>query len=135
MLLRRVEQRFFEQGDCGIACVAMVVDQPYDRVHDRAVRLGLRSQKGDYFTRHVHLRRLLKSFGVGVTLRRFRAMRQVVPNSIVAVHPREDGKYWHWVVVTGGSRGPVLLDPKPKKPERIELFSGYNGVGMYLHCA
>ncbi|WP_369944130.1 cysteine peptidase family C39 domain-containing protein [Xanthomonas medicagonis] len=132
--MRRVPQRDYDNGDCGIACVAMISGQPYERVHSEALMLGLRNEDGEYFMRHGQIRNLLSVFGIETNLRKFVSMRQVEPMSIVAVNPKEGGYYWHWVVLSPSRSSTVLLDPKPGKPARIERFSGYRGVGMYVHA-
>lgn len=134
--MQRIPQRDYKNGDCGIACVAMITGHSYEIVHDRAVRLGLRSKERDYLTRHTHLKKLLKSFGMQSSLKKFKSMREVVPASIVAVNPRDNGWHWHWVVIAPSRKhGIVLLDPKPGKPARLNSFVGYKGTGMYIHAA
>lgn len=132
--MRRIPQRDYVNGDCGLACVAMISGEPYERVHAEALKHGLRSADGTYFTRHAQIQNLLAHFAVKARLRKFARMREVEPRSIVAVNPRDGGRYWHWVVVAPSRGATVLLDPKPGKPARIERFIGYKGFGMYVHA-
>lgn len=133
--MRRIAQRYFEYGDCGVACVAMISGVSYERAYKEAVALGLRSKHGDFYTRHYQLEELLRKLGRHEFTRiRFTTMREVITPAIVKVNPRESGRYWHWVVVFEDRGGRmVLLDPKPGKASRITSFRGYKGAGYYLH--
>lgn len=135
--MRRITQRYYEYGDCGIACAAMITGKSYDETHEAALRLGLRNKKGEYYTRHHHLEKLLNRLGCGSVIRkRFSAMREVSVPAIVKVNPSKDGRSWHWIVVYEDKKGClVLLDPKPGKSSRIVSFRGYRGAGQYLHIA
>ena len=57
--MKRVIQRDYENGDCGIACVAMLSGLSYKKVHDVALQLGLKSPEGTYYTKHKDLKGLL----------------------------------------------------------------------------
>jgi hypothetical protein len=114
----------------------MITGLSYEIVHERAVKLGLRSKEGEYFTRHNQIKNILKSLGTQSSLKKFKSMRKVLPASIVAVNPREGGRYWHWVVIARSRKhGIVLLDPKPGKPAWLDSFLGYKGTGMYVYAA
>lgn len=131
--MKRIKQRNFEAGDCGIACAAMVSGKSYVEAHEAAIRLGLRSLDGTYFTYHCHLEALLKKLGKRCIRKRFKSMRAVQTPAIVKVNPREDGRYWHWVVLASRNGELVILDPNPTKPTMITKFRGYKGRGFYLH--
>lgn len=132
--MRRVKQKDYEAGDCGIACAAMLAGCSYGQAHAAAVKLKLfRGKK--YYTSHTDLQRLLKRLGVGVERRGFESMRQTATPAIVKVNPRESGKYWHWVVLASRAGRLVLLDPNPARPASIQSFRGYRGAGQYLHAA
>lgn len=130
--MRRVAQRDFEAGDCGIACVAMVADTTYEKAHAAALALGLRSKNGDYYTSHKNLEELLLKLGKRCSRQRFRSMREVIGPAIVKVNLREGGKYWHWVVAIVRGHDVVVLDPKPGKVAPIRSFRGLKGTGTYL---
>ena len=134
--MRRIAQRDFEAGACGIACAAMISGRTYDEAHAIALKLGLRANAGTYFTCHKDLVALLNRLGKSCIRKRFNSIRKVTTPAIVKVNPKKSGKYWHWIVVTGSSKGEiVILDPKPGKLNRIKAFRGYKGTGQYLHVA
>jgi ABC-type bacteriocin/lantibiotic exporter with double-glycine peptidase domain len=132
--MRRVKQKDFEAGDCGIACAAMVAGCTYEQAHSAAVKLEI--LRGEtYYTSHADLQRLLGDLGVSTERRRFESMRETATPAIVKVNPRDNGKYWHWVVLVSRAGRLVLLDPKPERPGAIESFRGYRGAGQYLRAA
>jgi ABC-type bacteriocin/lantibiotic exporter with double-glycine peptidase domain len=126
--LRRVKQRQFEKGDCGVACVAMIIGKPYEEVKRAFRERGLVSD-GEYFTCHKDLIAVLEGFGCTVKRRKFSSWRSVRFPAIVKVNVRA-GNYWHWVVLAGDRR---ILDPKPGSPEVVTDFRGRKGKGQYLH--
>ena len=130
--MRRVKQRSYDAGDCGIACAAMVAGCTYKEAHEQARKLGLLRGKF-YYTSHADVVNLLKELGVRCSRERFRTMRTVLTPAIVKVNPR--GRHWHWVVLTSRAGRPVLLDPNPDRPGSIVDFRGYRGAGVYLHAA
>ena len=132
--MRRVKQRKYEAGDCGIACAAMVAGCTYDLAHRAAADLGL-IRNGKYFTSHAQIERLLGRLGVKCERLRFKSMRKIAATAIVKVNPRQSGRYWHWVVITQRAGEPVLLDPNPARPGSIKSFRGYKGGGVYLRAA
>ena len=135
--MRRIAQRYYTLGDCGIACAAMLSGKSYSEAHKAALELGLRTEDGEYYTYHRHLEKLLKRLGCkAINRKRFVALREVKSPAVVKVNPRDQGRHWHWVVLCEDRRGTlVLLDPKPGRPSRIVSFRGYKGTGHYLHVA
>lgn len=123
----RIEQRYFESGDCGVACVAMVIGKEYDFVEQLFRDNGLVSDE-KYFTFHKDIIYVLESLGYTVKRRRFISWKYVDLPAIVKVNPRA-GNYWHWVVLAGERK---LLDPKPGAPKVITDFRGIKGAGYYL---
>lgn len=131
-VIRRVPQRYYKLGDCGIACAAMVCGVSYKEAHDAAEKLSLR-RNGEYYTSHSDLQRLVRSLGREAKLKRFSRLREVCVPAIVKVNGSRDRSWWHWVVLTESPIGLLaILDPKPGKPARIRSFSGYRGHGNYL---
>lgn len=126
--MQRVEQRQFENGDCGVACVAMITGKPYEEVELAFQKRGLVSD-GNYFTVHKDLIGVLESFGCVVQRRKFNSWQTVRFPAIVKVNVRT-GNYWHWVVLAGEHR---ILDPKPGSPEVVTHYRGRDGAGQYLH--
>ena len=58
----RVEQRSFDHGDCGVACVAMVTCLSYEVVEQAFQSHGL-VRGGNYYTFHRDLIKILDSLG------------------------------------------------------------------------
>ena len=133
--MRRITQKDYEAGDCGIACAAMIAGCTYDSAHKKALNLGLLRPDKTYYTSHADLERLLLKLGVKCQRRRFASLREVAVPAIVKVNPSQGGKYWHWIVLTSRAGKYVLLDPNPDRPGRIESFRGYKGGGFYLSAA
>ncbi len=132
--MRRVKQKDYDSGDCGIACAAMITGCSYERAHSVAMKLGL--LRGEtYYTSHSDMQRLVGKLGIDMKRRGFRSMRDTDTPAIVKVNPRENGKYWHWVVLVERAGRLVLLDPNPDRPGAIGSFRGYRGSGQYLHAA
>ena len=126
--MHRVEQRQFEKGDCGVACVAMITGRPYEEIERAFQKQGLIS-KGQYYTFHEDLIAILESFGWQAQRREFSTWQSVQYPAIVKVNVRA-GNYWHWVVLAGERQ---VLDPKPGAPEVITDYRGCKAEGQYLH--
>ena len=126
--MRRVEQRQYENGDCGVACVAMITGKSYEEVESAFHENGLVID-GQYFTLHKDLIIILKSFGYEAVRRRFSSWDAVEFPAIVKINVRS-GNYWHWVVMAGARR---VFDPKPGAPDLVSDYRGRKGEGQYLH--
>lgn len=126
--MQRIEQRQFEKGDCGVACVAMITGKPYEEVELSFQKRRLVSD-GCYFTFHKDLIDVLQSYGCMVKRRKFISWQRVYSPAIVKVNVRI-GNYWHWVVLAGEHR---ILDPKPGSPDVVTDYRGRHGSGQYLH--
>lgn len=125
--MRRVEQRQYENGDCGVACVAMITGKSYEEVesafHENELVID-----GQYYTLHKDLIAVLKSFGYETARRKFSTWDAVEFPAIVKINVRS-GNYWHWVVMAGERR---ILDPKPGAPDVVSDYRGRRGEGQYL---
>jgi ABC-type bacteriocin/lantibiotic exporter with double-glycine peptidase domain len=124
----RVEQKSFDNGDCGVACVAMVAGLPYETVEQAFQSHGL-VRGGNYYTFHRDLIKILDSLGFVVKRRRFTTWEEVVCPAIVKINLRT-GNLWHWVVLAEQRK---LFDPKPGSPEIVSDYRGRKGAGQYLH--
>lgn len=123
----RVEQRSFENGDCGVACVSIVTSLAYEVVEQAFQRHGL-VRSGNYYTFHRDLIKVLGSLGFVVKRRHFSAWNEVLCPAIVKINVRT-GNFWHWVVLAEQHK---LLDPKPGSPEVVSDYRGRKGAGQYL---
>lgn len=126
--MKRIEQRQFENGDCGVACVAMVTGNSYEEVEQAFHENGI-VRDGEYFSFHKDLICVLEKMGYVVKKRRFSSWKEVITPSIVKINVRS-GNYWHWVVL---AEQRVLLDPKPDSPDIVTHYRGRRGSGEYLH--
>lgn len=126
--MQRIEQRQYENGDCGVACIAMIIDRSYEEVESVFRQLDL-VKNGKYFTFHKDLISVLEYFEYEVQRKRFINWDKVSYPSIVKVNVRL-GNYWHWVVKAGER---MILDPKPGADEIINHYRGRNGRGQYLY--
>lgn len=122
--MKRVQQRSIEQGDCGVACVAMLAGCTYRQAF---AAFGFAENQRDFYTEHRHLIGALKILGCAATLKKFSSWRKIPGHAIVAVnHTRKD--YWHWVAFDGEA----ILDPHPDRLERKADLRGLHGRGMYV---
>lgn len=124
-IMQRVQQCSIEQGDCGIACVAMLAGCSYDEAR---IALEFAEDDDEFYTWHDDLLKALKTLGCEVTFNKFLSWRKIEGRAIVAVNHTKDGNYWHWVVFDGEA----ILDPKPSRPGRKTDYRGLHGKGRYL---
>jgi ABC-type bacteriocin/lantibiotic exporter with double-glycine peptidase domain len=126
---KRVEQG--DEAGCGIACVAMVTGQTYQRTK-RFFRehVFLPTDKKPH-TRHYQLRRALEKFGIQTEKRPFRHWRSIDTHAIVPINRQLDGG-WHWVVFVREGNRPYILDPALGKERRRYDFRGLNSRGFYI---
>ena len=94
--MKRVVQKSYEQGDCGVACVAMVTGLSYGAVEKVFHQHNLVIEN-QYYTFHKDLIKVLDTLGFSVQRKRFISWDKVESPSIVKVNLRA-GNYWHWVV-------------------------------------
>lgn len=129
-MMQRVEQQQFKNGDCGVACIAMISGLPYETVEQAFQKFGL-VQNGDYYTFHKDLIKVLEFLGCSVKRRKFKSWEEVATPAIVKINVRS-GNFWHWVVLAEQRR---LLDPKPGSPEVVSDYRGRKGSGQYLYIS
>ncbi|WP_227368088.1 hypothetical protein [Halomonas sp. M20] len=60
--MQRVEQRQYEKGDCGVACIAMVTGKTYEEAELTFHKYGL-VLDGEYYTTHKELIVVLEMLG------------------------------------------------------------------------
>ncbi|ELB2789019.1 hypothetical protein QNE79_004447 [Vibrio alginolyticus] len=125
--MNRVVQRKYAQGDCGVACIAMVTGFSYERVEEVFYQHNL-VVDGQYYTFHKDLIKVLDTLGFAAKRERFCSWTNVHTPSIVKVNVRT-GNYWHWVVKASDR---VIFDPNPSAPSVINHYRGRKGAGQYL---
>ena len=129
--LRRVVQRDFDAGDCGIACVAMLTGRPYEDVLSVFRRLPGKATTARLYTSHKDLQQILTTFNIKTYKERFKSWAHLTGHVIVKVNVKNDNT-WHWIVRDGGRSRPVAHDPKPGKRRLIIQFRGLKGSGYVL---
>ncbi|MGG6334738.1 cysteine peptidase family C39 domain-containing protein [Vibrio cholerae] len=125
--MKRVVQRKYDKGDCGIACIAMVTGQSYEHVEELFYQHELVND-GEYYTFHKDLIEVLDTLGFSAKRKLFTSWSKVEAPAIVKVNLRADNK-WHWVVKAGDKN---ILDPNPSSSEVINHYKGRKGCGQYL---
>ncbi len=112
--MKKKNIRLVRQEDdtgCGIACVAMVADLPYQKVKDVLMELkGWKKPDRQLYTRaKTHLDPLLKKLGIQFELKKSRGWDDIQGVCLLGVN-RDEG-YFHWVVVIKDSGRFLILDP------------------------
>ncbi len=131
MKIKRIEQRKSSKGDCGVACVAMVLGQKYELIESVFHQRQLVDENGDYYTFHKDLVGVIEEFEVTANRKVFRSWSKVETPAIVKINLRK-GNFWHWVVLDEIDGEKVMYDPKPGLPDQIRSFKGKIGSGQYL---
>lgn len=116
------------EGDCGIACVAMVTGNSYSDSMEKFKHI---ERPKEFYTRHKDLMQAIDEFGFKARQKRFKSFRDIDGIAIVAVNEKQDG-CWHWVVYNGEADPPYIYDPKPEKDGKITDFRGLKGFGNYI---
>ena len=134
--IRRIRQRDWEHGDCGLACVAMVTGRPYEEVVAQFRNLPGKSTTKNLCTGHSHLIQMLHALKFHADKVRFKSwahMKELKNHAIVKVNLKSSGE-WHWVVYDAGRRYRAVHDPAPGKRKVIKDFRGrgLRGNGNFL---
>lgn len=100
---------------CGLACIAILANQPYSSVRKLAIsRLGFDSD-GEFYTTTGQLKELGHHFGVRISAKRRYQFKDWVhlPNSaILAINYKKEDETWHWVVFRRVANSAYVIDPK-----------------------
>lgn len=126
--MKYIAQKPEVEGDCGIACVAMVTGNSYS---DSMVKFSHIERPKEFYTRHKDLMQAIDEFGFKAKQKRFKKFRDIDGVAIVAVNEKQDG-CWHWVVYNGEADPSYVFDPKPEKDGKITDFRGLIGFGNYI---
>ena len=129
--LRRVPQRNWDAGDCGLACVAMVSRKPYEEVLEAFHKLPGKPESTSFYTGHKHLEKMLEILGYKTQRLRFKSWREIIHHAIVKINLKKNGN-WHWVVFDAGRTYLAVHDPKPWKCKIIRGFRGLRASGHYI---
>lgn len=129
--LKRVPQKNWEHGDCGLACVAMVAKVPYEYALEAFRNLEGKAKTKSFYTSHKNLEEMLAALGHLTKRFRFQSWHSITHHAIVKVNVKKSGS-WHWVVYDVGRKSPVVHDPKPGKRKLIQDFRGLKASGYYI---
>jgi len=129
--LRRVAQRNWDAGDCGLACVSMVGRVSYETALHVFRKLPGKAQTGRFYTSHLQLEKMLKMVGRTTRRVRFTSWSHIEHHAIVKVNLRKNGS-WHWVVFDAGRPYRAVHDPKPWKRSIVRDFRGIKASGHYI---
>ncbi|VUM19312.1 cysteine peptidase family C39 domain-containing protein [Stenotrophomonas maltophilia] len=133
--LRRVHQRDWNNGDCGIACVAMLARVSYEEALEAFRTLPGKAKGTSFFTTHTDIAQMLAQFSIATKRVSFRSWRAIDRHAIVKVNPYQSGRRWHWVVLDAGRDELVVHDPTPGKTHLIRDFRGLKGSGHFIAVA
>lgn len=99
---------------CGIACLAMITGQSYDKVKEKlAQRLAWTPRKKCFHTKAPELLAcLVNDYKVKAELAKFSKWEDIPGTAIVGVG---QGSYFHWIVVSNKKDHFVILDPETAK--------------------
>ena len=102
---------------CGIASVAVLAGVNYRQAKTIANRLGIFAADERLWSETIHVRRLLRHFGLRALPRErpFTTWNSLPQLALLAIKWKKirGRPYWHWVVFHRGETGPVVLDSKP----------------------
>lgn len=105
---------------CGIACVAMLVNQTYHGVKEQLMLKGLFPDNSDFGTTFRQLSDILCSFGLRpMPKRKFKKWTNIPAKIAIASTNYDKSGGWHWVVFVRDIDGCYIYDPgKPRKKIR-----------------
>lgn len=122
MQIKRIIQD--DATGCGLACVAMIVDETYAEVKKVALDNGFFENKRTFYTISSDLITLLDYFRVKAKKERKGSHWLSVQSvSIVAINFRKNSNSWHWVVYVPDENQGYVLDPhkKIKNDKRVDF--------------
>lgn len=118
MKVKHVYQR--DYTGCGIACVAMLINETYQSVKDQLIQNKVFCVDSDFGTTFNELTEILKSFNlVPMPKRKFKKWSNIPAKIAIASTNYDKSGGWHWVVYIRDIDGYYIYDPgKPRKKIR-----------------
>jgi len=105
-----------ERTGCGIAAVATLAGASYRETQRLADRLGISADDSMLWSGTRYVRRMLLEYEIqsASTEVPFTSWEALPDLALLAVkwHKERGRAFWHWVVFSRGSDGPVVLDSK-----------------------
>ena len=128
--MKHIKQHHPERADCGIACLAMVADVPYQVALEAMFECGITRLDGKLYTRPKHLVIAAGHLGIQCSSAKFSGWRPFVQLAIVKVN-LDSENYWHWVVLSNDKQGPFVFDPGSDKV-KIRDFRSFRHAGRCI---
>ena len=101
---------------CGIACVSMLAGVSYSAAKAAAESLGIRIDDPALWSDTVHVRRLLRHFGIRAAAEEtpFASWEALPETALLATkwHLDKGVPHWHWTVFVDHAGRPEVFDPK-----------------------
>lgn len=118
MKIKHVYQH--DDTGCGLACVAMLVNQTYYEVKDQLINKGFFKRNLDFGTTFQELTNILTMFNFRpMKKRKFKKWNCIPAKVAIASTNYDKSGGWHWVVFVRDSDGYFIYDPsKPRKKIR-----------------
>lgn len=110
--IRRVKQD--DRTGCGIACIAIITGESYERIRSLAINELRFSEDGPFYTQVSHLKILASKFGIELPqrIRKFKNWESLPDVAIVAINYCKESHTWHWVVYRREKDSQYVIDPK-----------------------
>lgn len=109
-------------SDCGLACVSMICETPYEKVLNKFMELGLYAKHKKslpYSTNFKDVNNILSGLGFEGKVQRFKNWDEITYPSIMKV-PNNKKYSWHWIVAI------------PNKEHRIIIYDSCSQLLSYL---
>lgn len=118
MKIKHVYQH--DDTGCGIACVAMLVNQSYHELKKQLIQKGFFFGRTDFGTTFRELTNIITSFNFRPTpKRKFRKWANIPAKVAISSTNYNTTGGWHWVVFVRDLNGYFIYDPgKPRKKIR-----------------
>lgn len=121
---------------CGIACVAMLVNQTYFEVKEQLIQDGFFTKHTVFFgTTFRHISTILTKYHLKPTpKRKFKKWSNIPAKIAIASTNYNSAGSWHWVVFVRDIDGYFIYDPdKPRKKIR-DLRGKMSGWFIEIMC-
>lgn len=117
-----------KEDDCGLACVAMITNKPYDKVVEKFKKYCNPKTKGSHSTGRGDLKLLTSKLGVKnkSVIKEFKSFETIDSGlAIIGVdeYKDEDESGWHWIVLIVNGERKFIADPADAS---FKLLGGCN---------
>ena len=112
-----------EMTGCGLASVAALAGRTYGEVRRIAGQMGISAQDERLYSDTMHVRTLLKHFGLCASVKEFPFTRwnELPDRALLAIKYHREGErnFWHWVVFSREGEREVVLDPAANLEQNV----------------